>query len=394
MVTQTQRILPAPYVTGMGEQFGSYFANPFMADGTTPNPGYTDITSSPFYVDPSSFTGAGFVAPESKYTIDARNLAGGLGGYQQYLDQAGKLTGAAEDLIYDPVTGQARPGPGAGAIANAGSAFDAAQIAAKAGQGASDPYLAAAAGYTGPNAYKQFMSPYQQEVIDSTMADYQSELAKQRANLGASAGNAFGGGRFGVAEGELLGQGARGMAATLADLRQKGFGQANELANQAYNQQMGLGSAAMDQAGQNVSLYGTAAQGQLSLANAQQAALQNQLANLGGAAATQMDMGNYQMAGLGNQINALTQMGDKQTLYNQAVLDAMRSGIEAKAYAPQQAAGFLGQMLGTAQGSQAQTRYTTTPGPSTAQTLLGGGIGILGLLGAGGMFGGNNQGTT
>ena len=236
------------------------------------------------------------------------------------------------------------------------------------------------------------MSPYQQEVIDSTMADYQSELAKQRANLGASAGNAFGGGRFGVAEGELLGQGARGMAATLADLRQKGFGQANELANQAYNQQMGLGSAAMDQAGQNVSLYGTAAQGQLSLANAQQAALQNQLANLGGAAATQMDMGNYQMAGLGNQINALTQMGDKQTLYNQAVLDAMRSGLEAKAYAPQQAAGFLGQMLGTAQGSQAQTRYTTTPGPSTAQTLLGGGIGILGLLGAGGMF--NNQGTT
>ena len=240
MATTTTKILPAPYVTGMGEQFGSYFANPFMPDGS-PNPGYSDITSSPFYVDPSSFTGAGFVAPESGYTIAARNLAGGLGGYQQYLDQAGNLTGAAEDLIYDPVTGQAKPGPGAGAIANAGSAFDAAQLAAKAGQGASDPYLAAASGYTGPNAYKQFMSPYQQEVIDSTMADYQSELAKQRANLGASAGNAFGGGRFGVAEGELLGQGARGMAATLADLRQKGFGQANELANQAYNQQMGLG---------------------------------------------------------------------------------------------------------------------------------------------------------
>jgi hypothetical protein len=51
-------------------------------------------------------------------------------------------------------------------------------------------------------------------------------------------------------------------------------------------------------------------------------------------------------------------------------------------------------MLGQAQGSQAQTRFQSTPDPSTAQTLLGGGIGILGLLGAGGMFGGNNQGTT
>ena len=84
MATTTTKILPAPYVTGMGEQFGSYFANPFMPDGS-PNPGYSDITSSPFYVDPSSFTGAGFVAPESGYTIAARNLAGGLGGYQQFI---------------------------------------------------------------------------------------------------------------------------------------------------------------------------------------------------------------------------------------------------------------------------------------------------------------------
>ena len=44
-----------------------------------------------------------------------------------------------------------------------------AQTLAESGIGAYKPFLEAAAASTGPDAYKQFMSPYQQDVIDTTI---------------------------------------------------------------------------------------------------------------------------------------------------------------------------------------------------------------------------------
>ena len=44
-----------------------------------------------------------------------------------------------------------------------------AQSTALAGIGGYKPFLQAAAASAGPNAYKQFMSPYQQDVIDTTL---------------------------------------------------------------------------------------------------------------------------------------------------------------------------------------------------------------------------------
>jgi hypothetical protein len=38
------------------------------------------------------------------------------------------------------------------------------------GLGSYEPYLQTAGGYSGPNAYKQFMSPYQQDVIGTTLS--------------------------------------------------------------------------------------------------------------------------------------------------------------------------------------------------------------------------------
>ena len=40
------------------------------------------------------------------------------------------------------------------------------------GLGAYEPYLQTAAGLTGPTAYQQFMSPYQQDVIDTTLTEF------------------------------------------------------------------------------------------------------------------------------------------------------------------------------------------------------------------------------
>jgi hypothetical protein len=49
----------------------------------------------------------------------------------------------------------------------------------------------------GPDAYKQYMSPYQQEVIDTTLSEYDRQAAIQRQGIGQQAiqSGAFGGGR-------------------------------------------------------------------------------------------------------------------------------------------------------------------------------------------------------
>ena len=100
---------------------------------------------------------------------------------------------------------------------------DAAQQAAIAGQGAGANTLAQTAGFLGPQNLGQFMTPYQQEVIDTTMADLQQQVAEQQAQFGSSAVNAFGGSRFGVAQGQLAADAALGTAKTMADLKNQMF---------------------------------------------------------------------------------------------------------------------------------------------------------------------------
>ena len=379
MATTTTQVLPPGYVDTLGVDFANY---------TTGAAGKPKIADNPYYVDPSTYLlnedgTPAFVAGQDDMTTDAQDLASGLGGYQNYLDSASGINTAAQNLIIDPTTGLPRPAAGAGATNTAANLANMQANAAVAGQGAGDPYLAAADGYTGPNAYEQFMSPYQQQVIDATMASYNQQQAEQQAMLGASAGNAFGGGRFGVAEGQMLADSAIGGGQLMGDMLQQGFTQANQFANQAYNQQMGLGSQAMNQAQQNVGMYGDAASGQLGVASAQQGQLNNQLNNLGTAAQNQLDAGQYDMTMLGNQINAMSTMGTQNQAFNQAQLDAQLQAASGSAYAGQNTLGFLGQQLATAQGMPSQTQIQSTPGPSTAQTLLGGGIGIMGLLGYG-----------
>ena len=82
-----------------------------------------------------------------------------------------------------------------------------AQIAgiAEAGLGSFQPFLQAAQASAGPQAFQQFMSPYQQQVIDTTLADFdrQAQMQEQRIRDQAVSSGAFGGGREGVALAEF-----------------------------------------------------------------------------------------------------------------------------------------------------------------------------------------------
>ena len=98
------------------------------------------------------------------------------------------------------------------------------------GLGIYAPYLQAAGAATGPEAYKAYMSPYQQDVISETLREFDIQAQKGLPGIGQAAyqAGAFGGARQGVAEAEYGAQSARNRAALQAQLLQQGFGQAQK----------------------------------------------------------------------------------------------------------------------------------------------------------------------
>jgi len=99
-----------------------------------------------------------------------------------------------------------------------------------------------------------FMNPYQQEVIDRSLADIEStrQMADLRDRQAATQAKAFGGTRQGV-QSSLTNAAALKQAADLsANMRQQGYGQAANLAQYARGQNI--------QGGQNVMALGGARQ--------------------------------------------------------------------------------------------------------------------------------------
>jgi hypothetical protein len=76
-----------------------------------------------------------------------------------------------------------------------------------------------------PGAYKDYMNPFQQEVIDATTADINAQrgLAQNQDRSNMAAAQAFGDDRRGIVEAETAGQYDRTLATTLAGLRSRGF---------------------------------------------------------------------------------------------------------------------------------------------------------------------------
>ena len=120
-----------------------------------------------------------------------------------------------------------------------------AQKRAEAGLGSFQPFLDQAQAATGPQAFQQFMSPYQQQVIDTSLAEFdrQAQAQEQRIRDSAVSSGAFGGGREGVLQAEYQAGSDRNRAALQAGLLQQGFGQAQQAAQQQFANQMGLASA-------------------------------------------------------------------------------------------------------------------------------------------------------
>jgi hypothetical protein len=200
------------------------------------------------------------------------------------------------------------------------------------GLGAYEPYLQTAAGLSGPTAYQQFMSPYQQDVIDTTLAEYDVQAAKGLPQLAAQAigAGAFGGGREGVQRAEYQTTSDRNRAALQAQLLQQGFGQAQQLAGQAFGQQMNLAQAAPAFASQ--------------------------------------------------QIAGLSTLGGLQQAQTQAGLAAQQQLAQAQAQQPIQAAQTLGSgIMGLISGYPGQIQQTVQPTPSPLQTALSTGATLAGL---------------
>jgi len=220
-----------------------------------------------------------------------------------------------------------------------------AQSLAQQGIGSYSPFLQAAqanitnqAGLTGPSAYSSFMSPYQQQVIDTSLADFDSSRVGNRQAIqdqAVASGN-FGGGREGAMLGQYDADTTAGRAALLASLQQSGFTQANQLAQQAFGNQ------------------GTLAQNQMGLSN-------------------------FQRTGLGQDIGALGNLGALNQQQAQANLTANQQAAKTAAYEPygrlQQYGSGLTGLAGGVASAYAEPAPVQSPLSQALSTALGvGGI--------------------
>ena len=86
-----------------------------------------------------------------------------------------------------------------------------------------------------PTGYEDYMSPYQKDIIDATLTEFDKQAAIGANKLGTTAltAGAFGGARHGIAESEYQTQSDLNRAALQANMLQGGFGQAQKLQQQA-----------------------------------------------------------------------------------------------------------------------------------------------------------------
>ena len=96
---------------------------------------------------------------------------------------------------------------------------------------------------TGPQAYQPYMSPYQQEVMDTTLSEFdrQQTINQQGLRDSAISAGAYGGGREGVMQAQYMNQGALNRAQLQASMLNDGFMQAQQAAGTDLAARQGLG---------------------------------------------------------------------------------------------------------------------------------------------------------
>ena len=122
-----------------------------------------------------------------------------------------------------------------------------------------------------PKAYEDYMSPFQQDVIDTTLKSFEDQEARRLRNMKAQAvkTGAFGGTREGVERALFKSQSDLNRAALEAQLLQQGFGQAQNLAAQRFNQQGVLTAGQLNLAQQFPALVGQQIAGLTTIGGAQ-----------------------------------------------------------------------------------------------------------------------------
>ena len=263
MAEAVTRTLPAQFIEDLGQDYGKQIAA---------------LTSLP--VDTSKF--APSVAAQDQLQTAAYNqatdAATGLGSFQPFLTKASTAADAATGLT----------GTGAG---------------------------------TGAGSIQSYMSPYQSQVIDTALGEFDRQAQTQRASQAQQAlgiPGAFGGGREGVLQAEYQSSSDRNRAALQNQMLQQGFQQASSARQQDFQNQQGVAT---------------------------------QQASLGGG---MQNLAQQQIKGLGS-------LGGIQQSQSQAVLDAQRQANQTAAYEPYQRLGTYGS--GVAQlisGYPGQSQITQT----------------------------------
>ena len=269
----------------------------------------TAATSVP--IDTSKFTGRQFVAGEDPLQSQAIGLATqGIGSFQPFLQSAqAAITQAGQDV------------------------------------GGLQQFMGAGAG-TGAGSIADFTSPFQQQVIDESLRQFErsregglQQIADRAAQFGA-----FGGGRQGALEGQFMADTALGRAGLEAQLRQQGFADAAARRAQAFGQQQAL-------------------------AGARQGLAQNQFA-----------LSNFQRAGQASDIANLGQLGAFRQGLDQSLLQADAQAAQTGAFEPFQRLQQYGSGLSQLSGFGAQAPLPAAA-PSPFSTALSTALGIGGLFG-------------
>ena len=257
-------------------------------------------------IDTAQSTGRQFVAGEDPLQTQAINLAtSGVGAYQPFLTAA-----------------QAAQQQAAGTVGGL-------------------------SGLTGASAYQPFMSPYQQQVIDTTLAEFdRSRIGDRQSIQDAAVGTGnFGGGREGAMLGEYDARTLADRSALQAQMLQSGFQNAQQAAANAFTQG-----------------------GQLAAAQS-------------GLGAAQMGLSNFQRAGLGADVGALGQLGSLRQGQAQSLLSADQQAAQTAAYEPYGRLSAYGQGLTGLSGGVASAPYAQPQPVSPMSQAIGTALGVGGLYG-------------
>jgi len=293
MAVQETRTLPAPFIESLGKDYAK---------------GLTDLTKKPL----ATAQFAPKVAPQHQLQQDAVTLAQqGLGGYEPYITGQGAYAGLPTDMM--------------------GAQDYGAAAAALTGTGAG----------TGAGSIASYMSPYQQSVIDATLAEYDIQAQKGQQGImdAASRIGALGAGRTGVQLGEYQSASDRNRAAIQAGLLQQGYTQGQGARQQDYANQLGMGQY-------------------------------------------QSGLGSLTPQLVAGQIGTMGQVGATQQAQTQAQYDAMREANRMAAYEPYERMGYYGTgVTGIMGGYPGQYQWSSMPNPTPLQTALGVGATMGGMWG-------------